>query len=101
MSATGAFCSLACCAFFALARAIAAATASFLLSLLEAEDVDSPASFSALRSRAWRLRSSRNFAISLLSGRVSDVAPCAEAACFALAAAIAAATAGFTSGFSF
>ena len=79
----------------AFARAIAAATASFLLALsaLFSDSVlfDSAARF-AFRSRACCLRSSRNFAISELSG--SAVLAFAASACFALARAIAAATAG-------
>ena len=52
--------------------------------------------FSALRSLARRLRSSRNFTISELSGVAWSA--WLAAACLALAFAIAAATAGFTAG---
>ena len=84
-----AFCS-ACAAFFALARAIAAATADFLSS--GAGDDSPSAAFCSLYLRAFSLRSARSLATSLLSG--SSSSPCCF---FALARAIAAATADFSS----
>ena len=79
---------------------MAAATASFLLAvsavfsdvvLFTSEVLVSAARF-AFRSRDCCLRSSRNFAISELSG--SAVFALSASACLALARAIAAATAG-------
>ncbi|CSC36030.1 Uncharacterised protein [Vibrio cholerae] len=77
-----------------MARAIAAATADFLSSAPSLVDASVTSPFCALRSRAWRLRSSRSLAISLLSGSLAPL--CAASACLALARAIAAAIAGFT-----
>ena len=89
MSASG-FSSAVCAAFFALARAMAAATADFLSSL---STLSSPCScaFCSLYLRACSLRAARSLATSELSG--SSSAPCF----FAFARAIAAATADLLS----